>query len=71
LLEKINEDCLPIHGKILLKLFRVDVNIAGVTLAKVNKSVLLPTNIFITSHSLIIGCYGFGSLSHLKDGMYS
>ena len=42
------------YGKILLKIFRVDVKIAGVTLAKVNKIVLLPTNIFITSHCLTV-----------------
>jgi hypothetical protein len=45
------------------------VKIAGVTLAKVNKSVLLPTNIFIASHCLIVGSYSFGSLSHPKDGI--
>jgi hypothetical protein len=57
--------------EILLKIFQVDVNIAGATLAKVNKSVLLPTYIFITSHFLTVGYYSFGSLSHPKDGIYS
>jgi len=52
-----------------LKIFRVYGKIAGVTLASVNKRVLLPTNIFITSHCLTVGYYSYGSLSHPKDGI--
>lgn len=70
LLEKVNEDYLYIiHDRIILKTFRVDGKIAGVTLASVNKSVLSPTEIFITSHSLAVWYYSFGSLSHPNDGI--